>query len=171
MRRVYKEENHIYQIDFNAAEWATDELNNIFHDAKVELSDVDFIGEIDDEMLLIEYKNSAIPNAANAGAFDPSSQKSISKIARKYYDSCIYLDAIGKKKARTYVYILEYPNGDSTTRKMVRNKIQTLLPFKLQKRNEIKKQVINEFQVLSIDEWNANPVYGRFPLTRVGGAG
>lgn len=146
--------------------WAINSLNSIYHGAKIELSDVDFIIETVSDIYFIEYKNANISGAANPSAFHPESDKSISKIARKYYDSYLYVTAIGKVKPCSYIYILEYPLGDTTTRKMLRNKISTKLPFLLQK-NEMMSPIITEFEVLSIFEWNAHQKYSQFPLSKI----
>lgn len=168
MRGIFKEENNIYQIDLSLTEWSTDEIHDVFHRSKVELSDVDFVGETASDIILIEYKNASIPGAANPGVFAPQGEKLTSKIARKYYDSCLYLEAIGKTKPRTYIYILEYPLGDSVTRGLIRNKIAVKLPFALQAQPQVKKSLIKEFKVLSISEWNAHPTYSKFPLSLCG---
>ena len=51
--KCFIEENAIYQIDVSASIWATDELNNIFHSAKTELSDVDWVIETPESLLLV----------------------------------------------------------------------------------------------------------------------
>lgn len=163
---IYKEENGVYQIDFSSALWSTDELHDIFHKSGSSLlSDVDFVAETDNEIILVEYKNANIGRAKNPDAFIPSSENRILKIAYKFYDSIIYICACGYKKPYKYVYVLEYPKGDSTTRKLIRNKIAAKLPFELQKDKNIKHQLINGFEVLSIDEWNNNPLYSIFPIS------
>ena len=166
--KIHKEENKIYQIDFTAAIWSTDELNSIFNKTVSSiLSDVDFVAETDKEVLFVEYKNSSIPGAKDPDAFVPSSDKSILKIAYKFYDSYIYIGACGCKKPYKYVYILEYPKGDSTTRKLIRNKIASKLPFELQNDMNIKHQIISSFEVLSINEWNNNSIYSKFPVSLI----
>lgn len=166
--KVHKEESKIYQIDFTKAAWSTDELHNVFHRTGVSiLSDVDFIAELENEIVFIEYKNANIKGAANPDAFKPSDDKLINKIAYKFYDSLIYILACDYNKPYKYVYILEYPNGDSTTRKFIRNKIAAKLPFRLQENNNIKRQLISGFEVLSINEWNNNDIYGEFPISLV----
>lgn len=165
MNGIFKEENSFYQIDLTLAEWSTDEIHNIFHSSKTELSDVDFVAETGSEIILIEYKNANVPGAANPDAFGSKIDMVISKIARKYYDTSLYLDAIEKTKSKTYIWILEYPQGDSVTRKSIRNKVAVKLPFELQRQPQVKKELIKDFQVLSIEEWNAHPTYGKFPLT------
>lgn len=163
---IYKEESNVYQIDFSNAIWSTNELHNIFHNTGVSiLSDVDFIAETDNEIIFVEYKNASISGAANPDAFKPSEDKYINKIAYKFYDSLIYILACGYKKAYRYVYVLEYPKGDSITRKLIRNKIAAKLPFKLQENSNIKMKLISDFQVISIDEWN--DIYSDFPITLI----
>jgi hypothetical protein len=167
MNAVYIEENGAYQFDFSQALWATDELHRAFHSTHVDLSDVDFVAETETELILLEYKNATITGAVKPEAFRPSDDNKIKKIAWKYYDSWIYLMALKKEKPCTYVYILEYPRADSVTRKAIRNKIMNKLPFDLQKLPQIKRQLIKELQVLSIDEWNNHETYKRFPITPV----
>ncbi len=167
MDRIFIEENKNYQIDFTDTLWATDKLNDVFHNANTPLCDVDWVAETDEEILLVEYKNANIENAAEANSFDPKSDKKISNILKKYYDSIFYISAIGKltQKKKIYVYILEYPNGDVITRKGIRNKLQPRLPFELQKNNNIKCSLIDDIKVLSINEWNKE--YPNYPLTPI----
>ena len=167
MNIIYIEENGVYQFDFSQALWATDELNNIFHNTHIELSDVDFIAETDSDLILLEYKNANITGASKPEAFRPSDDKMINKIAWKYYDSWIYLIALQKEKPCTYVYILEHPNGDKSSRLAIREKIVNKLPFELQELPQIKRKLIKDIQVLSIDEWNNHEIYKRFPITPV----
>lgn len=164
---IFEEENHIYKIDFSNAIWATDQLNKLFHNAKTELSDVDFIAETDNTILFVEYKNANIPNASSPSSFSPTDNKKITQIVKKYYDSLIYIYAIGKhkEKKKKYIYILEYPLGDVITRKLIRNRLQTKLPFLLQEQNSFNYKLIDEVSVLSIYEWNS--IFSDFPLTRV----
>jgi hypothetical protein len=163
---IHKEENTIYQIDFTAAIWSTDEIHNLFHRACVAiLSDVDFVAETDNNILFIEYKNAKAPGVSKPDAFNPSDERLINKIAIKFYDTYIYINACGHKKGIKYIYILDYPKGDSTTRKLIRNKISKKLPFELQKNEHIRRKIIEEFEVLSIDEWNSHSEYGKYPMS------
>ena len=41
MEQKFVDENGAYALDCSNAIWATDELHQIYHDAKVQLSDVD----------------------------------------------------------------------------------------------------------------------------------
>ena len=166
MNQIYQDENKAFQFDFSAALWASDALHDTYKCCKVGiLSDVDFIAETDDYIILVEYKNATVPGAARPEAFQPSDQKRENKIAFKYYDSWIYLAAIQKTKPIKYVYILEYPNSDSVTRRRIRNRIAALLPFRLQLQPEIKIEMIHDFEVLTISEWNSHTLYQAFPIT------
>lgn len=162
---IYREENNIYQIDFSSAIWSTNKLNRVFHSTVSSiLSDVDFVAETDKEILFVEYKNANINGAVNPDAFKPSEDKYINKIAYKFYDSLIYIMACGYRKPYKYVYILEYPLGDTTTRRFIRNKISSKLPFQLQNDANIKNKLISSFEVMSIKEWNDNELYHKFPI-------
>ena len=76
------------------------------------------------------------------------------------------LSLLDKNNPKEYVYILEYPHGDSVSRKMIRNRLKAKLPFALQK-NIGKQKLIEKVEVLSIAEWNADPQYGEFPIQPV----
>lgn len=166
MDKIFIEENNYYQIDLTDSIWATDKLNQIFTDAKVQLSDVDFVAETENEILFIEYKNSNIPNAIAPQAFKPGDDKSINRVVRKYYDSLTYINALNKdsNKRKIYIYILETPNVDSVTLKRLCFKLKNKLPFKLQTDNKFDKKIIDDVKVVSINDWNK--LYPNFPLTQ-----
>lgn len=134
MSLIFKDENNTCQFDFSQSLWATDRLNTIYHEAKIELSDVDFLVETVDSLLFIEYKNAKFGKMSRPEAFKPSDDKTINKVVKKYYDSMLYVNAIhkGRNKKRIYVYILEYPNGDVVNRGYVRARLASKLPFLLQ---------------------------------------
>ncbi len=117
----------------------------------------------------MEYKHASIPGASHPEKFVPSDTKYVNKIAYKFYDSWIYLKAINKNKPILYVYILEYPNGDSRTRGEIRNLITAVLPFKLQNLPEIScnRKIIEGFFVMSINEWNSHKTFGKFPIKKI----
>ncbi|MDE7014672.1 MAG: hypothetical protein K2P19_08360 [Kineothrix sp.] len=93
--------------------------------------------------------------------------KKISIVARKFYDSLHYLRLLNKHKPVQYIYILEYPNGDATTRKRLRNRLKVELPFALQDNLGNGKKLIEQVKVLSIDEWNTDSVYGNYPMRKI----
>lgn len=167
MERVFVEENNTYKIDFTNALWATDKLNELFHNAKVSLSDVDFIAETQDEILFVEYKNSDIPNAIKSEGFTPLEDKKISQVVKKYYDSLTYISALEKDctKRKIYVYILEAPKADNVLRKRVENRLKTLLPFLLQEQNDFGHTLIDDVRVVSIEKWNED--YPQFPIIEI----
>lgn len=164
---IYMEEKGHYQIDCRAALWSTDKIHADYHSIGLSiLSDADFVAETEDSIYLIEYKNSNVPEAvAHHAVFDPAKPKYIDKVTRKFYDSLHYLAVRKKEKPLKYIFIVEYPHAGATDRKMLRNKISTHLPFALQKDQE--KKLIDDFQVLSISEWNEHEEYSIFPLTPV----
>lgn len=114
-------------------------------------------------------KNTDVNNAANPDAFVDklTSDKQYQSMARKFYGSLIYILGCQKNKKYKYVYVLECRLADSVTRKGLRNKISKKLPFDLQNEPEIKTELINYFEILSVDEWNSNPAYSLFPITAV----
>ena len=76
-------------------------------------------------------------------------------------------NVMDKNKPVQYIYILEYPNGDTTTRKRLRNRLKAELPFVLQDSIGNGKRLIEQIEVLSIDEWNADSIYGSYPIRRI----
>lgn len=161
---VLIEENGKYCLNCDAAVWATDEIHNLYAEIQYSLSDVDFILETEDKLLMIEYKNALIEGAAHPEAFRPGSDKKISSIVKKFYDSLHYLTLREKIKPKEYIYILEYPNGDSVTRKGLRNIIREKLPFNMQNSLSSSIRLIDGFAVLSIEEWNEHSEYGKYPI-------
>ena len=160
---IFTDENGFYQIDFTHAIWVEGSLNQKYRAAKIELSDVDWIAELNDHIVFIEYKNSNVPGASNPGSFDPTMDEHLKKVARKYYDSLHILKVMKKGKRIRYIYIVEAPIVGSSERLMVRNKLQAKLPFLLQV--GMKDELINNLLVLSIEEWNNHANYSVYPLT------
>ena len=75
MTQIYQDENQQFQFDFSSALWAINKLHDIYSQNKVGiLSDVDFIVETDDSILLIEYKNADISKAVHPEVFVPRDQ-------------------------------------------------------------------------------------------------
>lgn len=167
MDQKFVEENGIYQIDCSKAVWATDQIHEIYHSARVQLKDSDFLIEDEESLYLIEYKNASISNAKKPDAFRPEEDKMLNKVVQKFYDSLHYLYLTDKKKPVEYIYVLEYPKGDIVTRKRLRNKMKQRLPFELQKNTGMGKKLIEKVEVLSIDEWNRHQKYGLFPIEKV----
>ena len=164
MEKVFVEENGMYCIDCTKSVWATDEINKVFHTAGVQLKDVDFLIESQEKIYMVEYKNASVKNAVNPNAFHPEEDKKINTVVQKFYDSLHYLFLTGKKKPVSYIYILEYPNGDIVTRKRLRNKLKQRLPFSLQDEIGQGRKLIEKIEVLSIDEWNHNEEYALYPI-------
>lgn len=165
MGKIFTDENNSCQIDCSNALWASCDINNQYHIAHCDyLCDVDLVIETSDKIYLVEYKNANIKNAANPDGFNPNSDKKVRNVSDKFYDSLHYLSLKGKIKPKEYIYILEYPLGDMVSRGMIRNKIAKLLPFELQNNIGNGNKLIEKVSVLSVNEWNADKNYGRFPL-------
>lgn len=163
---IYIEENGYYQIDCTAAVWSTDGIHNTYHSAGNSfLCDVDFIAETEDRLFLIEYKNANIPGAVHPEAFNPAEPQNIEKVARKFYDSLHYLNMQNKRKRIKFIFIVEYPKAGSPERKLLRNRIAERLPFTMQE--GMPRPLINDFDVVSISEWNHHAEYSQFPLTPI----
>ncbi len=167
MKKIFIDENGAYSIDCRAAIWATDKMHEDYHNAGIHINDVDFLIENPTHILMVEYKNACLANAKNPEAFHPMEDKKISLITRKFYDSLHYLKLLDKCKPVQYIYILEYPNGDITTRKRLRNRLKIELPFSLQENIGDGIRLIDRVDVLSIDEWNNDNCYGNFPIKQI----
>ncbi|MEF9960982.1 MAG: hypothetical protein RR776_13570 [Niameybacter sp.] len=172
--KIFIEENEQYQFDFSQAIWATDQLNDIFHTNHQMWSDADFVTEYlsgtqdaNIKLLFVEYKNSDISTAVNPGAFNPASDKKVNNVVRKFLDSLSYMMATGKERKNYYVYIVEFPNSDSVTRRLLREKIAQRLPFEFQTQSQFQSELISRFEVLSIEEWNNHDEYSKFPITSI----
>ena len=169
-KQFLTEENGFYQIDCTNAVWATDAIHQEYHNAGLHIHDVDFLIENDDTIYLIEYKNADIPGAASPNSFQPESDKKVENVVRKYFDSLHYLTLLQKRKRKHFVYILEYPNGDSTSRKRLRNRLKTELPFALQRNLSDTVTLIDDIDVLSIEEWNTHQQLREYPISNVTGS-
>lgn len=163
---IYVEENQVYQIDCSAAVWSTDLWHSLKNNVCGTLRDVDWIIEDKDVLYLVEYKNANVAGAANPGAYNPHSDKAIKKLVEKYLDTLHYLNVKPVAKPRHYVCILEYPKGDSVSRRLIRNELKKRLFF-LQEQQGSTHKIIHKIDVVDIQGWNANMHYRKFPITRV----
>lgn len=169
MDNVLIEENGAYGIDCSNAVWASDRMHKDYHEAGMHINDVDFLIEDRGYILMVEYKNACLANAANPQAFYPLADKKISIATRKFYDSLHYLRLLDKEKPVQYIYVLECPNGDITLRKRLRNRLKSELPFLLQEKIGKGKKLIDKVDVVSIAEWNENETYGKFSIKKLNG--
>lgn len=162
--KIFTEENGEYCLDCRKALWAEGNLHDEYSRIKNVITDVDFMFEDESNIYLMEYKNALISNAVNPSAFNPSSGGKIENVSRKFYDSLHYLNIKNKDKPKKYIYVLQYPNGDATSRRLIRNKLRERLPFQIQNREN---KLIESVEVLSIDEWNEHTIYKNYPLVKV----
>lgn len=83
------------------------------------MSDVDYLVETEKEILLIEYKNADIEEAAHPERFNIKSDKKINNLVKKYYDSLHYLTLTkkGKNKRKNTTIWAKMPiNGENGLR-------------------------------------------------------
>lgn len=152
--KILLDENKQYKFDFSNAKYVLD-LHELANSLMV--NDVDFITEIDDQVLFIEYKNAEVSNAVNPDAmFEKiNTDKFISNISKKYYDSLLLFWGTGNDKSESkikYILIIQHPKIDLRVRKQLRNKIREKLPM-LRKDKRIIKGFISEFEVYNLNEW------------------
>lgn len=169
MPGILREEHKHYGIDCKDAIWATNEIKEFYNKYGVStLSDADFAIETSDSLLLIEYKNAMISEAREhvkeGKEYNPADDTNFNKLVKKFYDSLHYLRLFGKNKPIHYICVLEYPKGNSTSRKALRNRLKKQLPFELQKCPGTCVKLIESVDVVDIDGWNKHSVYGQFPL-------
>ena len=158
-QNILLDENNQYKFDFSNCEYVL-QINDLAK--KFKLKDVDFITEINDEILFIEYKNSNIPNAKNPEAMykkiktDP--QKFYESISKKYYDSLFILWSCGcyeNDKSISYIFLVEDKLIDKSMRKRLYKKIVNQLPINLDDIS-IKREIISRFEVYILREWELN---------------
>ena len=85
---------------------ATNQLHHEYHASGVHLSDVDFLIEDADHLLMVEYKNANIGNAAKPNVYDPNQEKNFNKLVKKFYDSLHYLHLLGKVRPVQYLSLI-----------------------------------------------------------------
>ena len=56
MDKILVDENRDYGLDYTNTVWASDQMHQDFHDAKVPLSDADFLIENNTTIMIVEYK-------------------------------------------------------------------------------------------------------------------
>lgn len=166
MEKIFTEENNVYCIDCTDALWATDKIHDMYQQTAGSLNDVDFVIETKEKIIMMEYKNASISSAVHPERFQPATDKKINNVVKKFYDSLHYLTLLRKEKPKDFIYVLEYPNGDSVSRKMLRNQLKEKLPFRLQESVSRDVKLIDKVEVLSIDEWNKSEEYGAFPIKK-----
>jgi len=158
----YRDENNKYEFDFAHCEvWEYHPLAQ----KTTSLSDVDFVIDSENEVIFLEYKNASIDGVANPSAFlcKLKTEEFYLRISKKFFSSLfLHWACRGNEKDLPIVYILliEHPEIDGKIRKKLREKISKQLPFNLKDEQQIKRSVLNKFEVLNIDEWHqAYPMF------------
>ena len=167
------EEHGKYGIDCTNAIWSSEDIHSLYHAGGISfLCDADFVLETEQHILLIEYKNAKIKEALlhveTEKQYNPFEEKKFWTLIRKFYDSIPYLYLSGKlSKPIRYICVLEYPKGDSVSRKLLRNKMKKKLPFALQDKMGKTGNLVHSVDVLNIQEWNEDTYFGQFPIKAI----
>ena len=166
MDKVFIEENGIYQIDLSSSINAVGDLHEKYKNIANFLSDVDFIFETEEDIFLVEYKNTDIDKADPKKLLEKISNGEIYNwIHKKFYGTMFYVLATTNNKKVNFIFVLECKDADSVVRKRIRAKAKKRLPFRLQEDETIGRNLIHNFDVLSIANWNE--IYPQFPLTKI----
>lgn len=155
--KILLEENKKYKFDFTNTNYVL-ELHQLANSLMV--NDVDFITEVNGEILFIEYKNADIEDAVNPEAmFEKiNTDKFINNISKKYYDSLLLFWGNGYDELESkikYILIIQHPKIDLRVRKQLRNKLMGKLPM-IRKNKQIMKGFISAFEVYNLNEWSEN---------------
>ena len=171
MRGEYWDENRNYRFDFTRAIQAF-EIHEMA--GKAQLNDVDFILELDENMLFLEYKNATARTVTNPQAFIEKisnmekRKKFCENIAKKFNDSLFILWSMRQNeqdKRIEYVLLIEHPEIDGRIRRKLRNQIAKKLPFKLSLEEKVSRELISRFEVMNMEEWGRT--YEMFPIQEV----
>ena len=122
MNGVYVDENRKYQIDLTAATRSTCKLHDLYKTIGNELSDVDFIAETDNEVFLIDYKNTSFIGKNGKNEF-------YTKMWKKYYGSTFFMLSRKNEKPINFVCIVEPEIMDSVQRKRATASIKKRLLY------------------------------------------
>lgn len=152
--KVVVEENGHFQFDCIAAEMVV-ELHSVMK--RLPLSDVDFIAQMNQEILFVEYKNANVPGAAEPHAMLGKIRHGdfYTKIAKKFYDSLLlYWTLHGQDPERPikYILLIEAPLIDKKMRRQLTLKIGKQLPFEIEGKTT-GNSMITAFEVVDLDEW------------------
>lgn len=165
MSIVFTEENGMYEMDCTKAVWAAGDIKRQYNQAGIShLNDADFVIETDRDILIVEYKNSAIPDATAPQDFQTLIKNNFDKLVRKFYDTLHYLTITRKEKPKRYICVIEAPGSELVMRLRLRDRLARELPFLLQAQLNTGVRLIEGVDVLSIEEWNRHERYRDYPL-------
>lgn len=86
MKNILLDENGDYGLEYTNAVWASDQMHQDYHTAKVPLADADFLLEDEKFIMIVEYKNANTRKARDAGfktpQFNPMDDKKFASIVR-----------------------------------------------------------------------------------------
>jgi hypothetical protein len=158
----YRDENGKYEFEFPQCEvW---EYHQLAQKTTI-LSDVDFVINSPEEVIFLEYKNASINGVANPNAFlcKLRTEEFYIRASKKFYSSLFLHWACRENendRPIVYTLLIEHPEIDGKIRKKLREKISKQLPIRFKDEQQIKRNVLNRFEVLNIDEWHqAYPLF------------
>ncbi len=158
MDKIYQDENNNFQFDFrNAKEVIV--LDNLTHCIPELQYNVDFI-LVDKEIVFLEFKDSKVASPDGEEKFqrklDQDSDRFCKNMAKKFVSSLFWLWACKKNdgdRKIVYYLLIESSFFDAGLRKRFRNKISRQLPHGYKKDGRVKREILSEFKVVSLEEW------------------
>lgn len=172
MSKIFYDENRNYKFNFNDT-LEVFEPHSLSQKTTM-LADADFVLKTKERIIFLEYKNASTPNASNPQAFKEkiigkeNRAKFCENISKKFYSTLFIVWACRKndeEKEIEYILLIEHPELDGKVRKMLRNKISKQLPFKLIDDENIKRNILSNFEVLNIEEWHEK--YPEYPIEAI----
>lgn len=169
MNKIYEDENHNFQFDFNTADDVIilEKLTQCIPELQY---NVDYILVEEKDIVFFEFKNSNIKNADNENAFTQKLTQDrdtfCKNMAKKFISSLFWLWACRgneEEKKISYCLLIENDLMDAKMRKLFRNKISKQLPHNFEKFGEVKREILSDFTVMNFEEWQEN--FPQCPIT------
>lgn len=168
--KILQDENGRVQFDFSNAidVFEPHELASMYSEY---ISDVDFVIEEEQRIVCLEYKNASVKDAANAEAFQRklAGEEFWKRVAKKFYGTIFLVWACNKNRAEKpieYVLLIETnPSMDDALKKRFAAKMMRQLPFKYGSRAEIRRKIIDRFEIVDLKEWSVK--YPQYPVREI----
>lgn len=135
------------------------------------MKQIDFIVELADKYYFIEVKNpdnsEATKRAKREFLYKVKNEKLKKDLIKKYKDSIIinWADNKCRNKPIYYITILEASYIDNVLKLSLMDNIKKGLPLQLNKGISLKRNIIEGFFILSVEEWNKRFI--NFPIRKI----
>lgn len=158
MDKIYQDENNNFQFDFRNAEEVIvlDKLTLCIPELQ---HNVDFI-LVDREIVFLEFKDSKVASPDGEEKFQrkltQGSDRFSKNMAKKFISSLFWLWACKKNDDDRKIVdclLIESNFFDTGLRKRFRNKISRQLPHGYKEDGRVKREILSEFKVVSLEEW------------------